>query len=132
MSAQTVTDIFTGISVPFGTQWQYEAVMLLTPAAGTQGVQIGVQCGGAGATVAGRVVGAQTTSGDTSYAQTAQGAGSNPIQRVAGTQTVHIIGIITVPGASGNQTIGVQGKGVQASQAWTCETGSYLRVMKTS
>jgi hypothetical protein len=129
-AAQTVTNVFTGLTVPTGSQWEYQAVLIAHPAAGTQGAQFGVQCSVGGATVFGRVVGAQTTTGDASYAQTAQGSGTLPIQRVAGSQTVELKGIITVPG-SGSPVIGVQIKGVQASQAWGVDQG-YLKITKTS
>jgi hypothetical protein len=131
LTAQTVTDCFTGKSVSTGTQWQVEALLPLQPAAGTQGIQIGVQCSVAGATVEAVVVGPQTTAADKSYRQSAQGNGTLPIQNVAGLQTVRVFGVITVPG-SGSPVINIQGKGVQASQSWTLKAGAYLKITKTS
>ena len=102
----------------------------MQPAAGTQGVQMGIQCSVAGATVEGRVDGPQTTTALKSYRQTAQGVGTLPTQQVAGAQSVCLRGIIITP--AGSPAIGVQAKGVQASQAWYAKNNCYLRLTKTS
>jgi hypothetical protein len=130
-SAQTVTNIFADISVSTSTTYHYYAVIGMQPAAGTQGVQMGVQCSVAGATVEGIVVGPQTTVTVNSYRQTAQGNGTLPTQRVAGAQSVILSGIIITPG-TGSPTIGVQAKGVQASQAWYAKANAHLMLIKTS
>lgn len=130
-AAQTVTNIFTAITVATGSQYEYLAVIGLQPAAGTQGAQVGIQCSVAGATVEGRVDGPQTTTATKSYRQTAQGVGTLPIQNVAGAQTVVLHGLITAPG-SGTPGIGVQVKGVQASQAWYAKANCFLKLTKTS
>jgi hypothetical protein len=128
-AAQTITNIFAGISVPTGSQWAYWAVIGMQPAAGTQGVQMGIQCSVAGATVEGCVVGPQTTTAMASYRQTAQGSGTLPTQRVAGAQCVRLEGFIQAPG-SGSPTIGVQAKGVQASQAWYAKANCFLSLTR--
>jgi hypothetical protein len=130
-NAQTVTDIFDGISVSPNTTYEYYAVVGMQPAAGTQGVQMGVQCSVAGAVVEGVVHGPQTTTANKSYRQTAQGSGTLAIQNVAGAQSVVLSGIIITP-SSGSPVIGVQAKGVQASQAWYAKPNAFLRVMKTA
>lgn len=129
-AAQTVVDIFAGISVSGSTQYEYYAVIGAQPNAGTQGAQFGIQCSIGGATVMGVVHGPQTTTGDRSYMQTAQGNGTNPVQCVAGIQAVVLSGIITTP--AGSPTLGVQMKGVQASQVWWAKANSYIVLTKTS
>lgn len=102
----------------------------MQPAAGTQGVQMGIQCSVGGATVEGRVEGPQTTTANKSYRQTAQGNGALPIQNIAGAQSVVLSGIITTP--AGSPAIGVQAKGVQASTAWYAKANCFLRLIKTA
>jgi hypothetical protein len=128
-AAQTVTDIFAAISVPTSSKWRYSATIGLQPAAGVQGVQVGIQCSVAGATVEGQVNGPQTTTALKSYRQTAQGNGTLPTQQVAGAQSVHIEGYIVAP-ASGSPAIGVQVKGVQASQAWYAKPYAVLMLSR--
>jgi hypothetical protein len=123
--------VFDPISVGTSTTWQYEAIIGLQPNAGTQGVQVGIQCSVAGATVEGKVIGPQTTTAEKSFRQTAQGTPTLPIQNVAGAQSVMLVGIITAPG-SGSPAIGVQIKGVQASQAWYAKANCFLKLTKTS
>jgi len=114
-----------------GATYEYFGIIALQPSAGVQGVQIGVQCSIAAATVAGIVQGPQIAAGpDSSYYQTAQGNGVLPTQRTAGAQCVEIAGIIIAP--AGSPTIGVQAKGVQASQRWFAKANSYLKITKTS
>jgi hypothetical protein len=125
-----VTDIFAPISVAASTTYEYYAVIGMQPAAGTQGVQMGIQCNTAAATVEGTVRGPQTNTALKSYRQTAQGVGTLPTQNVAGAQSVVLSGIIITP--AGSPTIGVQAKGVQASQAWYAKANCYLRLTKTS
>lgn len=129
-AAQTVTNIFTPITVAASTTYEYYAVIGMQPAAGTQGVQMGIQCSVGGATVEGRVMGPQTVSADKSYRQIAQGNGTLPIQNVAGAQSVVLTGIIITP--AGSPAIGVQAKGVQSSQAWYAKPNCYLCLVKTS
>jgi hypothetical protein len=129
-AAQTITDIFSMISVSPSTTYEYYSVIGMQPASGTQGVQMGIQCSVSGATVEGKVLGPQTTTAETSYRQTAQGNGTIPIQRVAGAQSVTLSGIIVTP--SGSPTVGVQAKGVQASVAWYAKANCYLVLTKTS
>jgi hypothetical protein len=102
----------------------------MQPAAGTQGVQMGIQCSVGGATVEGSVKGPQTATALKSYRQAAQGVGILPTQNVAGAQSVVLTGIIITP--AGSPTIGVQAKGVQASQAWYAKPNCFLRLVKTS
>lgn len=129
-TAQTITNIFTPIAVAPSTTYQYEAVIGLQAAAGTQGCQVGIQCSVAGATVEGVVSGPQTTAADKSYRQVAQGNGILPIQNIAGAQSVRLSGIIITP--AGSPSIGVQVKGVQASQAWYAKANCYLKLTKTT
>jgi hypothetical protein len=130
LTAQTVTNIFSGISVVASTTYEYYSVIGVQPAAGTQGIQMGIQCSAAGATVEGTVLGPQTTTASKQYRQTAQGVGVLPIQQIAGAQTVVLSGIIITP--AGSNTVGVQGNGVQASQNWFAKAICFLRLMKTS
>ena len=95
-----------------------------------QGAQVGIQCSVAGATVEGVVRGPQTVAADKSYRQVAQGAGVLPTQMVAGAQSVTLEGIIITP--AGSPAIGVQVKGVQASQAWYSKANAYIQLIKTS
>lgn len=90
---------------------------------------MGIQCSVAGATVGGKVIGPQTTTAEASYRQTAQGVGTLPIQRVAGAQSVILSGFIQAP-ATGSPSIGVQAKGVQASQAWYAKPYGHLMLMR--
>jgi hypothetical protein len=90
-----------------------------------------VQCSVAGATIEGVVHGPQTTTADKSYRQTAQGSGTLPIQNIAGAQSVVLSGIITTPG-SGSPVVGVQIKGVQASQNWFTKPNAFISLTKTS
>jgi collagen type I alpha len=131
LSAQTVTNIFAEISVPVNSQWEYAAVIGLQPAAGTQGAQVGIQCSVAGAIVEGVVRGPQTTTSSKAYRQAAQGNGTLPIQNVAGVQSVELAGFIQAP-STGSPTIGVQVKGVQASQGWWSKPNCLLRLTRIS
>jgi hypothetical protein len=128
-TAQTETDVFATISVPQSSKWRYSATVGLQPAAGTQGVQVGIQCSVAGATVEGIVMGPQTTTALKSYRQTAQGVGTLPTQNVAGAQSVQLEGYIVAPG-SGSPAIGVRVKGVQASQGWYAKANAILMLSK--
>ena len=131
LGVQTVTNIFTPISVAAGATYEYFGIIALQPSLGVQGVQVGIQCSVGGATVAGKVIGPQTAGGpDSSYYQTTQGVGTIPTQRTAGAQCVEIAGIIICP--AGSNTVGVQAKGVQASQRWFAKPNSYLVLTKTS
>ena len=127
---QTVTNVFTPIALNPSTTYQYDAVLQMQPGAGTQGVQMGVQCSVGGATVMGVVRGPQTVNADKSYSQNAQGVVALPIQNVAGAQMVSLSGVIVTP--AGSPSVGVQARGVQASQHWYANANSYLRLMKTS
>jgi hypothetical protein len=130
-TAATVTDIFAGIAVVAATTYAYRAHIALQPALGVQGVQVGIQCSAGGAVVEGVVRGPQTVgAADKSYRQAAQGAGTLPTQMVAGAQSVTLEGIIITP--AGVNTVGVQVKGVQASQAWYSKANAYLQLIKTS
>jgi hypothetical protein len=131
LGVQTTTDIFTAISLTQNATYEYYAVIGLQPAAGTAGIQMGVQCSVAGATVEGVVRGPQTTTADASYRQTAQGVVALPIQRVAGAQSVELSGILIAPG-SGSPALNIQGHGVQASQAWFAKANCFLRVIRIS
>jgi hypothetical protein len=125
-----VTNIVSPIAAAGSTTYEYYAVIGMQAAAGTQGVQMGVQCSVAGATVEGVVMGPQTTAANKSYRQVAQGNGTLPIQNIAGAQSVVLSGIITTP--AGSPTIGIQAKGVQASQAWYAKANCYLKLTKTA
>ena len=127
----TITDTVTAISVSATSTYEYYALIGAQPALGVQGCQFGIQCSVAGATVAGVIRGFQATTADKSSAQTSQGVtNTTPFQMVAGYQMVELAGVITTP--SGSPAIGVQVKGVQASQAWYIKPNSYLRLTKTS
>lgn len=133
LTAQTFTNI-TGLTtgaLATSTTYAIEAVISENAALGTQGSQWAVQCSVAGATVEARVVGPQSTTADKSYRITAQGAQSTAIGNIAGDNMIRISGIVITPG-SGSPTIGIQAKGVQASQAHYIRANSLLRVEKTS
>jgi hypothetical protein len=130
-AAQTITDIFAGISVAASTTYQYEAHIGMQAAAGIQGVQMGIQCSAVGATVMGIVRGFQAATDDKSVIQTAQGVvAAAPMQMTVGPQSITLSGIIITP--SGSNTVGVQAKGVQASQAWFVKANAFLKLTKTS
>ena len=131
-SAQTVTNIFAGCAAAISTTYEYWAQISCVPALGTQGAQFGVQCSVAGATVEGNIFGFQTAAAMLCSRQSSQGiTTTTPFNRVAGTQGVSLTGIIITPG-SGSPVIGVQIKGVQASQAWYVKPNSFITIVKTS
>jgi hypothetical protein len=99
---------------------------------GVQGAQFGIQCSVAGATVEGTILGYQTVNAAKLIRQNAQGVvAATPIQMTAGAQSVILTGLIITPG-SGSPVIGVQIKGVQASQAWYTKANAFIKVMKTA
>jgi len=131
-AAQTVTDIFAGCAAAISTTYEYWAQISCVPALGVQGAQFGVQCSVAGATVEGNIMGFQVADRMKCSRQSSQGlTNTTPFNMVAGTQGVSLTGIIITPG-SGSPVIGVQIKGVQASQAWYVKANSFITIVKTS
>ena len=131
-AAQTVTDIFAGCAAAISTTYEYWAQISCVPALGVQGAQFGVQCSVAGATVEGNIMGFLVADRMKCSRQSSQGlTNTTPFNMVAGTQGVSLTGIIITPG-SGSPVIGVQIKGVQASQAWYVKANSFITIVKTS
>jgi len=119
--------------------YEVEAILGTQCAVGTQGLQVGIQCSVAGATVACMFFGDQGAL--SSAAGSAAGAsiqrldtqgnmGPNFNQASAGAKGVaRVSGIVITPG-SGSPTIGIQAKGIQAGALAWILANSYLKVVR--
>jgi hypothetical protein len=132
LAAQTFTNI-TGLTTGAlltGTTYAFKA-SIGQQCTGTQGVQWAVQCSVAGGTLEAQVLGNQTTSAYKAHRLTTQGVQGAVIGNISGDNQIMIEGILVTPG-SGSPTIGLQAKGIQASQVVYIRANSFLRVEKTS